>query len=110
MAKVSAKTPRPAKTDRQRRASTGPRRRGTGTRRSESAVGDRAFRVVGIGASAGGLDAFKKLFSAMPADSGMAFVLIPHLDPTHESLMVELLAKQTTMGASGYISTRRCTA
>ena len=55
------------------------------------------FPVVGIGASAGGLDAFKKLFSAMPADTGMAFVLIPHLDPTHESLMVELLAKQTTM-------------
>src|SRR5690349_3484968 len=46
--------------------------------------------VVGIGASAGGLDAFKKLFSAMPDDSGIAFVLIPHLDPTHESLMVEL--------------------
>jgi two-component system CheB/CheR fusion protein len=53
--------------------------------------------VVGIGASAGGLDAFKKLFSAMPPDSGVAFVLIPHLDPTHESLMAELLARQTTM-------------
>jgi two-component system CheB/CheR fusion protein len=53
--------------------------------------------VVGMGASAGGLDAFKKFFSAMPADSGVAFVLIPHLDPTHESLMVELLARQTTM-------------
>lgn len=53
--------------------------------------------IVGIGASAGGLDAFKKFFSAMPADSGMAFVLIPHLDPTHESLMVELLTRQTAM-------------
>ena len=53
--------------------------------------------MVGVGASAGGLDAFKKLFGAMPVDSGMAFVLIPHLDPTHESLMVELLAKQTAM-------------
>src|SRR6266852_4062495 len=49
--------------------------------------------VAGIGASAGGLDAFKKLFAAMPADSGVAFVLIPHLDPKHESLMVELLAR-----------------
>src|SRR5262249_35204633 len=39
--------------------------------------------IVGIGASAGGLDAFKRLFSAMPADSGVAFVLIPHLDPKH---------------------------
>src|SRR5262249_36188878 len=56
--------------------------------------------VVGIGASAGGLDAFKKFLAAMPADSpsrGIAFVLIPHLDPTHESLMVELLSKYTTM-------------
>lgn len=53
--------------------------------------------VVGIGASAGGLAAFKKFFSSLPADSGMAFVLVPHLDPTHESLMVELLARQTSM-------------
>ena len=53
--------------------------------------------VAGIGASAGGLDAFKRFFSAMPADSGVAFVLIPHLDPKHESLMVELLARYTKM-------------
>ncbi len=58
------------------------------------------FPVVGIGASAGGLDAFMKFFKAMPADSGMAFVLIPHLDPKHESLMVELLARQTQMPVS----------
>ena len=51
----------------------------------------------GLVASAGGLDAFKKFFAAMPADSGIAFVLIPHLDPTHESLMVELLARHTSM-------------
>src|SRR5438552_2288128 len=55
------------------------------------------FPVVGIGASAGGLDAFKRFFGAMPAESGMAFVLIPHLDPTHESLMVKLLTKYTSM-------------
>ena len=53
--------------------------------------------VAGLVASAGGLDAFKKFFTAMPADSGIAFVLIPHLDPTHESLMVELLARHTSM-------------
>lgn len=53
--------------------------------------------VAGMGASAGGLDAFKKFFAAMPADSGVAFVLIPHLDPKHESLMVELLARYTKM-------------
>jgi len=45
--------------------------------------------VVGIGASAGGLSAFKKFFSGMPVDSGMSFVLVPHLDPTHESLMAK---------------------
>jgi two-component system CheB/CheR fusion protein len=53
--------------------------------------------VAGIGASAGGLDAYKKFFAAMPPDSGIAFVLVPHLDPAHESLMVELLARHTTM-------------
>ncbi|MCG6859915.1 MAG: PAS domain S-box protein [Chromatiaceae bacterium] len=55
------------------------------------------FPVVAIGASAGGLDAFKQFFSAMPADSGMAFVLIQHLDPTHESLMADLLSRYTRM-------------
>ena len=55
------------------------------------------FPVVGIGASAGGLDAFKRFFNAMPVESGMAFVLVPHLDPNHSSLMVELLARQTAM-------------
>ena len=53
--------------------------------------------VAGLVASAGGLDAFKKFFAAMPADSGIAFVLIPHLDPTHESLMVELITRHTSM-------------
>jgi two-component system CheB/CheR fusion protein len=53
--------------------------------------------VAGIGASAGGLDAFKKFFIAMPPTSGIAFVLVPHLDPAHKSLMVELLARHTAM-------------
>jgi two-component system CheB/CheR fusion protein len=53
--------------------------------------------VVGIGASAGGLDACQRLLAAMSHPSGMAFILIQHLDPTHESLMVELLSKATTM-------------
>lgn len=55
------------------------------------------FPVVGLGASAGGLDAFKKFFSQMPADSGAAFILVPHLDPSHESLMVELISQRTQM-------------
>jgi two-component system CheB/CheR fusion protein len=55
------------------------------------------FAVVGMGASAGGLDAFKRFFAVMPSRRGLAFVLVQHLDPTHESLMVELLAKHTAM-------------
>jgi two-component system CheB/CheR fusion protein len=53
--------------------------------------------VVGIGASAGGLDAFRRFFGAMPADSGMAFVLVQHLDPTHESLTPTLVGRYTSM-------------
>jgi len=55
------------------------------------------FAVVGIGASAGGLEAYKRFFSTMPADSGMAFILVPHLDPSHRSLMVELVMRETAM-------------
>jgi two-component system CheB/CheR fusion protein len=55
------------------------------------------FPVVGIGASAGGLDAFQKFFDALPPKSGMAFILIQHLDPTHQSMMVDLLAGHTRM-------------
>src|SRR5512143_542145 len=55
------------------------------------------FPIVGIGASAGGLDAFKGFFSAVPAESGMAFVLIQHLDPTRESLTAELVGAYTRM-------------
>jgi two-component system CheB/CheR fusion protein len=52
---------------------------------------------VGIGASAGGLEAFKKFFAATPDDSGLAFVLIQHLDPTHESMLANLLSNYTAM-------------
>jgi two-component system, chemotaxis family, CheB/CheR fusion protein len=55
------------------------------------------FAVVGIGASAGGLDACKKLVGALPVGNGMAFILVQHLDPTHESMMVDLLAGHTSM-------------
>ena len=58
---------------------------------------DSAFPIVGLGASAGGLEAFEAFFKAMPSDSGMAFVLVAHLDPTHISLLPELLQKHTKM-------------
>lgn len=56
-----------------------------------------SFSVVGIGASAGGLDAFKKLLKEIPIDSGSAYVLVQHLDPTHESLLADLLQKVTAL-------------
>jgi len=53
------------------------------------------FPIIGIGASAGGLDAFKSLLKAIPEDSGMAYVLVQHLDPTHESILPEILQRIT---------------
>ena len=57
------------------------------------------FPIVGIGASAGGLAAFAAFFSGMPPldDPGMAFVLVQHLAPDHESLLTELLQRTTRM-------------
>jgi two-component system CheB/CheR fusion protein len=53
--------------------------------------------VVGIGASAGGLEALERLFQSMPSDTGMAFVVVQHLSPDFKSLMNELLARWTDM-------------
>ena len=53
--------------------------------------------VVGMGASAGGIEAFSQFFDAMPDDSGSAFVLVLHLDPTRESQMAQVLAAHTKM-------------
>ncbi|WP_222942460.1 chemotaxis protein CheB [Arenibacter arenosicollis] len=60
-------------------------------------ISENCFPVVGIGASAGGLDAFKRLLKAIPESSGMAYVLVQHLDPTHESILQELLQKVTSI-------------
>jgi two-component system CheB/CheR fusion protein len=56
-----------------------------------------SFPVVAIGASAGGLAAFTALLKALPPKSGMAFVLIQHLEPSHESALASLLSKTTAM-------------
>jgi two-component system CheB/CheR fusion protein len=61
----------------------------------EPAPDERAFPVVGIGASAGGLAAFREFLERLPPATGMAYVLIPHLDPTHESILSEILSKTT---------------
>ncbi len=55
------------------------------------------FPIVGVGASAGGLEAFTQLLRALPPDTGMAFVLVQHLSPTHESALAEILGRATRM-------------
>jgi len=55
------------------------------------------FPIVGIGASAGGLEALEEFFKNMPVDCGIAFVVVQHLDPTRKAMMAELLQKSTTM-------------
>jgi two-component system CheB/CheR fusion protein len=62
---------------------------------SDDSTGD--FRIVAIGASAGGLDAFRSVLGAVPSASGMAFILVQHLDPTHDSMLVELLTGKTPL-------------
>lgn len=65
------------------------------TRPAEEALA--TFPVVAIGASAGGLEAFSNLLRALPSEPGIALIFIPHLDPTHESAMVELLSRTTRL-------------
>ena len=55
------------------------------------------FPVVGLGASAGGLEAFEQFFRSVPADLGAAFVLVSHLDPSHESILTEILQRSTAL-------------
>ncbi|MEH2258397.1 chemotaxis protein CheB [Nostoc sp.] len=61
---------------------------------------DALFPIVGIAASAGGLEAFTQLLKYLPTDTGMAFVLIQHLDPNHKSLLSEILGRTTQMPVS----------
>lgn len=56
-----------------------------------------SFPIVGIGASAGGLEALETFFAHMPPDSGMAFVVIQHLDPSHKSMLLDLIKRHTQM-------------
>ena len=56
-----------------------------------------SFPIVGIGASAGGLEAIEQFLRHLPEGSGMAFVVVQHMDPTHKGMMVELLQRATAM-------------
>src|SRR6266446_6017053 len=71
----------------------GPVHQGPEPQQSRRAV----FPIVGVGASAGGLEAFTQLHKALGSVTEMAYVLVQHLDPSHESALTELLAKATEM-------------
>jgi len=67
---------------------------------SDTRDGSRAagsFPIVGIGASAGGLEAFSALLKHLPLDTGMGFVLVQHLDPAHDSALTQLLGRTTSL-------------
>src|SRR5947209_1205995 len=58
---------------------------------------EKPFPIVGIGASAGGLKAFRDLLGSIPASSGMAFVCVAHLDPNHVSELAHILGQATSL-------------
>ena len=60
-------------------------------------LSENLFPVVGVGASAGGLDAFRSLIRAVPLESGMAYILVQHLHPEHTSSLAEILQRETSL-------------
>jgi len=76
------------------------KRKALGTRAStysRSIASNGVFPIVGIGASAGGLEAFTSLLKHLPQDTGLGFVLVQHLDPQHESVLTDILTRATRM-------------
>src|SRR5438034_6127576 len=92
---------RPSKKDKNARPRVKPAATPQAARRVSSRRGSptnaHPLSVVGVGASAGGLEAFEQLLRSLPNDTGLAFVLVQHLAPKHESMLSELLAKATRM-------------
>jgi len=66
--------------------------------RSDSAPA--TTRIVGIGASAGGLAALEQFLEHVPPRTGLAYIVVQHLDPKHHSILTELLARKTTMNVT----------
>src|ERR1035437_5185369 len=63
--------------------------------------GPSAFPIVGVGASAGGLEAFTELLRHLPLETGMAFVLVQHLAPQYESMLTQVLSRATRIPVAG---------
>lgn len=74
-----------------------PKEAGNARQRAPGEPRAKPVRIVGIGASAGGLEAFTALLRNLPTNAGVAYVLVQHLDPTHRSLLSELLGRATTL-------------
>jgi len=70
---------------------------GSHTKKTKSPLENLNFPIVGIGASAGGLEALEQFMRQVPPGCGMAFVIVQHLDPTHKGIMAELLQRVTTL-------------
>ena len=94
---MNAKTETSGQENKQLKTRTAQKKKTTNKKNNEDHAGQVNFPIIGIGASAGGLEAFELFFKTMPADSGMAFVLVPHLDPGHASMLSEILQRNTTM-------------
>jgi two-component system CheB/CheR fusion protein len=88
--------PRPTQKMKSRTSESAPAPRKPSSGKTAHAPNE-SFPVVAIGASAGGLEAYKEFFQALPVDTGMAFVLVQHLDPSHHSLLAEIVSKTTKM-------------
>ncbi len=90
------KTPRAGKAKSPRRPKAA-----TDTAATPDPVGDAVAPlrpyIVGIGASAGGLEALSSLIAALPTNLGISYVVLQHLSPTHRSMMVQLLGRETAM-------------
>jgi len=68
---------------------------GSGENKTGKSTESISFPIIGIGASAGGLEALEKFFGSMPSDCGMAFVIVQHSDPAHKSILGDLLRRYT---------------
>ncbi len=97
MAKDTAKSPRKARTAGQPAESDLPVESPLDAPGLPPRTASRQFHVVGIGASAGGLEALSAMIGALPTDLGNSYVVVQHLSPTHRSMMVQLLGRETAM-------------
>lgn len=79
----------------------------TGKHTPPESPGGKPFPIVGVGASAGGLEAFTQLLKHLPTDTGMAFVLVQHLDPQHESALTQILRRATSLPVRDITGDRR---